>query len=110
MTPEGRVKAKVKRTLTDHGAYWLCPVQNGMGAPGLDFMHVQVLGCPVFAIETKAPGKKLTARQERTVAAIRAAGGTVFIIDGNLKELENWIIKYRLLNTIPTGPLKSTGP
>lgn len=95
MTPEGRVKAKVKRTLTEHGAYWFCPVQNGMGAPGLDFMQVQVPGCPAFCIETKAPGKKLTVRQERTVASIRAAGGTVFVIDGDLEEMLNWLIKHR---------------
>jgi hypothetical protein len=93
MTPEGRVKNKVKDLLRVHNAYWFMPVQNGMGAPALDFMHVQIHGAPVFAIETKAPGKTLTVRQARTVAQIRAAGGTVFIIDGDTKELEQWLKK-----------------
>ena len=99
MTPEGRVKAQVKTALRDLKGYWFCPVQNGMGAPGLDFMQVQVPGCPAFAIETKAPGKHLTVRQQRTVATIRAAGGTVFVIDGNLEEMLDWIAKNRLLST-----------
>lgn len=91
MTPEGKVKERVKKFLREHNAYWFCPVQNGMGAPALDFMQVQVPGVPAFVIETKAPGKKLTVRQERTVAQIRAAGGTVFIIDGDTQEMEQWL-------------------
>jgi hypothetical protein len=91
VTPEGKVKAMVKRLLEKHDAYWFCPVQNGMGAPGLDFMHIQIAGVPVFAIETKAPGEKPTVRQERTIKKIRAAGGTVFVIDGDTQELEQWL-------------------
>lgn len=91
MTPEGRVKARVKRVLDEHHAYWFCPVQNGMGAPGLDFMHIQIKGVPVFAVETKAPGKKPTVRQERTIDSIRKAGGVVFVIDGDTEEMELWI-------------------
>jgi hypothetical protein len=30
-TPEGRVKAAVKKLLTKHGVYFYMPVQNGMG-------------------------------------------------------------------------------
>ncbi len=97
MTPEGRVKEKVKRLLRTCDAYWHCPVQNGMGNQALDFMHVQVPGCPAFAIETKAPGKEPTVRQARTIAAIRKAGGMVFVIDGDTEELETWIAKQRLL-------------
>lgn len=100
MTPEGKIKQKVKRKLTELGAYWFCPVQNGMGAPGLDFMQVQVPGCPAFVIETKAPGKQLTVRQERTVASIRVAGGVVFIIDGDLEEMLIWITQNQKVNSV----------
>ena len=89
MTPEGRVKAKVKRVLGKPGIYHHMPVQNGMGKPSLDF-----IGCAYgnfFAIETKAPGKKPTERQEITIAEIRAAGGKVFVIDGDTTELESWL-------------------
>jgi hypothetical protein len=94
MTPEGRVKDKVKKLLAGRKAYWHCPVQNGMGAPALDFMHIQIPGVPVFAIETKAPGEKPTVRQQRTIDSIRAAGGTVFVIDGDLQELTTWLDRY----------------
>lgn len=90
-TPEGKVKARVKNLLTAYDAYWFCPVQNGMGDQALDFMHVTIPGVPIFAVETKAPGKKPTVRQQRTIAEIRAAGGTVFVIDGDLQELEEWL-------------------
>lgn len=88
-TPEGKVKEKVKRVLKAHDAYYHMPVQNGMGSPTLDFV-----GCHVgryFAIETKAPGKKPTPRQELTIDQIRQAGGKVFVIDGDTSELEEWL-------------------
>lgn len=81
MTPEGKVKERVKKLLKKYAAttYWHMPVQNGMGNPTLDFV-----GCSLgrfFSIETKAPGGKLTARQVLTIKEMRAAGGTVFVID-----------------------------
>lgn len=97
MTPEGKVKSQVRRVLSRYNAYWFCPVQNGMGKPGLDFMHIQIPGVPVFAIETKAPGEKPTVRQERTIKEIRDAGGTVFVIDGDTTELEEWLSRKILL-------------
>lgn len=90
MTPEGRVKLEVKRLLKTADAYWHCPVQNGMGSPALDFMHVTCKG-KSCAIETKAPGKEPTPRQWLTINAIRAAGGTVLVIDGNYEELAKWL-------------------
>lgn len=77
MTPEGRVKAKVKRRLDELlQRYRFMPVQNGMGSPALDFyccIHSRFV-----AIETKAPGKKMTDRQRHTASEIEAAGGLVF--------------------------------
>ena len=91
MTPEGAVKKKVKDLLDEHGAkVWRhMAVTNGMGAPTLDFTGT-AYGL-FFAIETKAPGAKPTARQEITIAAIQEAGGRVFVIDGGLTELRNWL-------------------
>lgn len=80
MTPEGRVKVKVKKALDKLGAdcWRFMPVQTGFGAPALDFL-LSVRGRFV-AIETKAPGKTLTPLQETTKAAIEAAGGIVLIV------------------------------
>ena len=86
MTPEGKVKAKVNRALYnwDH-VYKFMPVQMGFGAATLDYL-ISVNGY-FLGIETKAPGKKPTDRQLQTMAQIVAAGGTVLVIDGDLKEL-----------------------
>jgi hypothetical protein len=57
----------------------------GMGAATLDCLgswHGRF-----FGIETKAPGKKLTARQKVTAEAIIAAKGWVIVID-NVEDAE----------------------
>lgn len=89
MTPEGRVKAQVDALLKQHEAYYLKPVQNGMGAPALDY-HGSHQGV-AFVIETKAPGKAPTARQLNTLRRIAASGAACFLIDGDLTELSNWL-------------------
>jgi hypothetical protein len=92
-TPEGKVKSQVKDVLKKYAAYWHCPVQNGMGAPTLDFV-----GChfgEFFAIETKAPGKKPTPRQELTMDEMKKAAAKVFVIDGDTSELEEWLSDFR---------------
>ena len=92
MTPEGVVKKQVRALL---GAFnnveYDMPVQNGMGKPMLDF-HCCVAG-RYLAIETKRAGGKPTPRQVVKIAAVRAAGGTVMVIDGpsGLAELELWL-------------------
>jgi len=80
MTPEGRIKAKVKRALATLGKrYCFMPVQNGMGAPSLDFVN-SIYGFFV-AIETKTPGKQLTPRQKTTARAVAYGSlGSVFVI------------------------------
>ena len=70
-TPEGKIKDQVKAFLKERGAWFFMPVPTGYGTPTLDF-----IGCykgRFFAIETKAPGKKPTARQGATIAALRQA-------------------------------------
>lgn len=91
MTPEGKVKEKVKRLLKAHGCYYHMPVQNGMGAPSLD-----IIGCHrgrFFGIETKAGNKKPTPRQELTMQQIVAAGGVCFLVNEveGMEELEKWM-------------------
>jgi hypothetical protein len=78
MTEEGRVKEDVKRLLKRYNAYYFMPVQQGYGAPGLDF-HGSCRG-RAFAVETKAPGKSLTPRQEITKRDMEAGGMKVFVV------------------------------
>ena len=78
-TPEGRVKAKVTKALKGRPHTWrFMPVQNGMGAPALDYI-ICIEGYLV-AIETKVPGKQLTPRQKLTAREITAARGTVYVV------------------------------
>lgn len=90
-TPEGKVKAAVKKLLQKHNVYSFMPVQNGMGKPGLDF-HCVLHGVAFF-IETKAPGKRPTPRQEMTILEVQAAGAMWFVIDraDGLQELEAYL-------------------
>ena len=82
MTPEAKVKAKVKRALANYpDAYTYMPVPGGFGAVSLDFL-ICFRG-QFIAVETKAPGKKPTKLQEVTMAAMRRAGAKVFVIDGS---------------------------
>lgn len=87
MTPEGKVKAKVKRLL-DHyrPRYEFWPVPYGYGASTLDC--ILCYRGQFIAIETKAPGKKPTDRQKMIMRQMVAAGGAVFLVDGENGELE----------------------
>lgn len=92
-TPEGKVKTLVKKLLAEHGAYWHCPVQNGFGAPSLDF-----IGChrgKYYGIETKAGKARPTPRQETTMGLIRQAGGLAFLVNEveGMDELREWLTR-----------------
>ena len=93
MTPEGRIKAQTKKLLQEFNAYWHCPVQNGMGAPSLDFICCHE--GRYFGIETKAGNKKPTPRQETTMNQIRLAGGLAFLVNEveGLQELREWLTR-----------------
>jgi hypothetical protein len=107
MTPEGKVKLRVKELLREFKprlwAHW--PVQVGYGAPTLDCTGAY--NGHAFAIETKAPGEDLTDRQQLTKQEMEDAGIRVFVIgrvawsDGGKKlvydgmlELEEWLQQH----------------
>lgn len=94
------VKDRVKKLLAEHDCYKFMPVQSGYGAASLDF-----LGCHrgrFFAVETKAPGKHLTPRQELVKSEIEEAEGPVFVIGeyyyeeldtfSGMETLEAWLL------------------
>ena len=89
-TPEGRVKEIVRKVLKEYGVWFFSPVSNGMGVHGIpDF--VGIFRGKSLMVETKALGRKPTPRQEMQIAAIRAAGGKVFVIDGDCCLLVSWL-------------------
>ena len=85
MTPEGKVKNLIDKVLNEFQAYYLKPVQNGMGSPALDY-HGSHRGL-AFVIEAKAPGKSPTDRQIATLRRISKSGASLFVIDGSGPDL-----------------------
>lgn len=94
MTPEGRVKAAVKKVLSAAGIWFFCPVSNGMGRHGIpDFVCCKptvitqdMVGSTIgefVAFETKAPGKRgnVSPLQLDCHDEIRHVSGRVFVVD-----------------------------
>jgi hypothetical protein len=82
MTPEGKVKKKVKEYLKEIGAWYYMPVSNGMGRVGCPDILVCYKG-HFMAFETKAPGKikNVTPNQEREINDIIRANGLALVVD-----------------------------
>jgi hypothetical protein len=82
MTPEGKVKKKVKEYLKSIGAWYYMPVSNGMGRAGCPDILVCYKGL-FMAFETKAPGKikNVTPNQEREILEITCANGLARVVD-----------------------------
>lgn len=81
-TPEGRVKAAVKKYLQEIGAWYFMPVQNGMGVTGVpDF--IACIDGQFVGIECKAPGKinNTSTNQKIQLDGIHAAGGLALVVD-----------------------------
>lgn len=81
MTPEGKVKDKIKAVFKRCGVYYHMPVQNGMGEPTLDF--VACVNGRFFAVEAKAPGKKPSQRQQITMDKMASSGAYVFMVSND---------------------------
>jgi hypothetical protein len=78
-TPERILKDEVREYLKSIGAYFFMPVQTGYGATTLDFLVC--VGGEFIGLETKAPGKKPSPRQEMVMRQMEAAGGKTFWSD-----------------------------
>lgn len=103
MTPEGRVKAKVKAMLKRLQSrmviYVDMPVPGGYGKSGLDF-DIIAFGHAI-RVETKAADKmgELTPRQRQTAIEMYKAGAAVFLIsnDEGVRALESYLLKTAAL-------------
>lgn len=98
MTPEGKVKQKVKKVLKQYSVWDYWPVPSGFGRRTVD-----VLGLyygHFFAIEVKRPGKEPTELQARELEDIARKGGVTFVIDGDegVGRLNDWLEQMRLDN------------
>ena len=91
MTPEGKVKDKVKKILKASGAYYAMPVTGGFGTAGVPDFLVCHKG-KFIGIECKAGYGKTTMLQDKNLRDIETAGGITFIIfEHNIHLLEGYL-------------------
>lgn len=93
-TPEGKVKAAVRKILTRLDVYHFMPPGMGLGRSGIP----DIIGCKngkFIAIECKAGKGKTTALQERELLAICNAGGFTFVVNETcIDELEERLLAW----------------
>ena len=95
MTPEAKVKKKIKETLDSMGAYFIQPIGTGFGSNGAPDIIACYKGFYI-GIEAKAGKGKTTALQEFNLTRIKAMGGLALVINetnvSQLRELiESWV-------------------
>ena len=87
MTPEGKVKAKVKKVLDVYEVYYFCPATGGYGRSGIPDFVCCYKG-KFIAIECKAGKGKTTALQDRELDRIQKSGGVaIVVVDDSLSQL-----------------------
>ena len=95
ITPEAKVKKKIKERLNIMGAYFLQPIGTGFGSNGAPDIIACYKGF-FIGIEAKAGKGKTTALQEFNLKKIEGMGGLALVINetsvSQLEELiESWV-------------------
>jgi len=80
MTPEAKVKKKIKETLNSMGAYFLQPIGTGFGSNGATDIVACYKGL-FIGIEAKAGKGKTTALQEFNLKKIEGMGGLALVVN-----------------------------
>ena len=80
MTPEGKVKDKIKALLKRYGAWYFMTTTAGFGKSGVPDI-VGIHKGKGFGIECKAGKGKTTALQDIQLRAIETAGGTALVVN-----------------------------
>jgi hypothetical protein len=95
ITPEGKVKNRVKAVLNASGCYWFMPIGGPYSTAGIPDFIICHQG-KFASCETKAGKGKMTALQERQKTLIEKAGGKFFLVNevDGLKELEEWLDEH----------------
>ena len=92
MTPEAKVKKRVREMLDKLGIYHFSPPGMGLGRAGIP----DIIACyngHFVAIECKAGTNKPTPLQERELNRIMNAGGEAFVVnENNITELHERLL------------------
>lgn len=95
MTPEGKVKAKVKKLLDSYAprVWYFMPAMGSFGKSGVSDI-IACVGGVLFAIEVKADMKKNppTPLQMQCLQKVQDADGAALVVDANnIEELRTLI-------------------
>ena len=95
MTPEAKIKQRIKQILEELGCYYFMPIGGPYSRIGVpDF-----IGCIdglYIAIEAKAGKNKATALQLRELEKVRQCGGLALVVDdSNIDSLKAQIDEWR---------------
>jgi len=98
MTPEKKVKEKVKKKLKELKCYYCMPATGGYGASGVP----DIIACykgTFIGIECKANGNKPTELQQKHLRDISISGGKSLVIDEtNVDMLQFFITGKQIIN------------
>jgi hypothetical protein len=95
MTPEAKVKDKVKKALKGMGAYYAMPATGGYGTSGVPDFLVCYEG-KFIGIECKANGNTPTALQMKNLRDIESCKGVAMVIDETNVHLTEQLIRLAI--------------
>jgi pantoate kinase len=87
VTPEAKVKARIKELLKEEGVYYAMPIGTGFGNSGVPDFLCCVNG-RFLGIEAKANGNKPTELQKKNLKEIEASGGYAAVINENASDMQ----------------------
>ena len=93
LTPERKVKERIKHLLKENNVYYAMPIGTGYGNSGVpDFLCC--INGQFLAIEAKAGNNKPTALQVQNLLKIKASGGIAMVVNEDLDDLKAIIENY----------------
>jgi Holliday junction resolvase len=95
MTPEAKVKNKIKKFLDKLGCYYFFPQTGGYGRSGVPDIIICHQG-KFIAIECKAGKGVLTALQKNNIDRINSNGGLAIVINESNIELLLTLVKEKV--------------
>lgn len=91
MTPEAKVKAKVKKVLDHKNCYYFFPATGGYGRAGVPDIVACIEG-KFVGIECKANGNKPTLLQQKNLDDIGFSKGIAIVInEDNVDKFAEWL-------------------
>jgi len=102
VTPEAKVKTKIKEVLKMERVYYAMPIGTGWGNSGVPDFLCCVNG-RFLGIEAKANGNKPTELQKKNLMDIELSGGYTAVINENASDLQYLVELIKQLKELHHG-------